>query len=241
MRTRCTKPSADRLAPPTSAPFTSFSRTKPATLSAVTLPPYSSGTSSRGGGAEDRRQYAPDVRHHRLCVVGGCRPARPDGPHRLVGDHETVGRLRKRQRPAELALHDRLSRCVLALLESLADTYDGPQPGPPRRADLLPDHVVSLAEDQAALRVADDHELAQLAEHRPRDLARKGARVLVVQVLRCQGDACAPQQPANSLQSDERRADDRFHALDLFRGPEASPPRARAPRRRSCSSSSCRR
>ena len=64
--------------------------------------------------------------------------------------------------------------------------------------------------------MADDHEVAQLAEHRPRDLAREGARVLVVQVLRCQGDACAPQQPANGLQSDERRADDRFHALDLF-------------------------
>ena len=141
----------------------------------------------------------------------------------------------------ELARDDRLGLPGLALGERLADADDRRQavaPAPPAAfsatsSSLSPWHC-------APLRVADDDvAAAELGEHRRRDLAGVGARVVARAVLRAPGDRRSPCSDGHLLQVRRRHAD--RHLGGAADAPPAAP--AAAPRwRRGCrSSSSCRR
>src|SRR5204863_3999365 len=113
---------------------------------------------------------------------------RPDG---LVGEHRLDGLVRRQagEASAQLALDRRERQPLAALVGGLADAEHGRETVRERGADLLVDQLVGLADLLAALGVAEQHvPAAELDEHRGCDLARVGARRLVVAGLRAQED-----------------------------------------------------
>ena len=85
----------------------------------------------------------------------------------------------------QLALQHRLGLVGVARLLALADAEDRLEAGGERRRHLARQRLVGLAEVLAALGVAEDDRVdVELDQHRRRDLAGEGARVLLVHVLR---------------------------------------------------------
>ena len=107
-----------------------------------------------------------------------------DGPDGLVGDDDLGPVLDDVGDGLELAGDDGDGGAVLALLEALAAAQDHAEAGGERGGRLGRDKLVALAEDGAALRVAEQDPLEPgVDELRRRDLAGVGAVALVVQVL----------------------------------------------------------
>ena len=83
---------------------------------------------------------------------------------------------------------------------------------PERRRHLAVDLLVGLAEEMAPLGVAEDDETAaELHEHDGGDLAREGALVLPVGVLRSPPDGRAREDLSHRGQRREGRTDHHFH------------------------------
>src|SRR6185437_7180696 len=77
----------------------------------------------------------------------------------------------------------------LALLDDLADAYDGRQPRLESALQLFVDRVVGLAKVLATFRVADDDMSAAASQqHGSGNLSREGALLLPVEVLAADGD-----------------------------------------------------
>ena len=140
-------------------------------LSGFTLPPYKQEALICRRRAEPLPQPRADVRVRLAGLRRRGRAPGADGPHRLVRHHER-GHLIAAQ-PVEAALDlpiEHIHRLVaLALLERFADADDGRQRRGDRGGHLSIDRDVGLAEERAALGVADDDVLgAGLLDHRPR-------------------------------------------------------------------------
>ena len=108
---------------------------------------------------------------------------------------------------------------AIALVERFADADDRHEAGGERRVRLLVDGVVGLAEQRAALGVADDHVArAGLAHHRRADLAGERALALPVHVLRGRRRSrCLARGFSRGRERRERRRDrdvDAAHVLD---------------------------
>ena len=125
----------------------------------------------------------------RACLVGllwrrGAAGA--DRPDRLVGDDHAreVGVVDLGEVGRDLALEHRLDLVAVALGLGLATAQERQQVGREQRGDLARERLVGLAEQLAALGVADDRASgAEVGEHRDRDLAGEGAGLLGVNVL----------------------------------------------------------
>jgi hypothetical protein len=88
------------------------------------------------------------------------------------------------------------------------------EPGGQGRDRLAVDVPVALAEELAALGVAQDHAAAAGGQEHPgADLAGEGPGLLPVHVLGAQGDAAAAQLAADGLQGGEGRADGHVRAV----------------------------
>ena len=162
-----------------------------AALDALTDPPYWMRTASAVASSVSSRDLAADRGAHGLGVVGGGGPAGADRPDGLVGDHERRDLLvRAAGEPGlDLAEHLRFGLPRLALVERLAAAHDRRHAVRLDRGDLAVHHLVGLAEDLAALGVADDHvDDVELGEERRRHLAGERARVLPVAVLGAEVD-----------------------------------------------------
>ena len=84
----------------------------------------------------------------------------PDGPDRLIGDHDPapVGHLVRDG--LELPEADLGGFTGLPLLQQLPDAGDDVESGLEGEADLFSDDLVTLAEDVPPLRVSEDHPVA---------------------------------------------------------------------------------
>src|SRR6266436_1501812 len=102
------------------------------------------------------------------------------------------------------------------VIATLADAYDGEEPGAPRRPGLAPHVGVGFVVERAALGMADNHGAgAEIGQHLGRDIAREGAARFGVAVLAADlDDACGA---ADELpdQSRGRTYDD----IDFFAQP----------------------
>ena len=144
--------------------------------------------------------------------LGRRRLAGADRPDRLVGDDEVVLGLEHPHLPAE----DVLGLARLALGLGLADARDDGQARVQRCTRSPRDAFVRLAEELAALRVADDGAVhAQLAEHLRRDLAGEGALRLPVHVLGGNGDVRSCQDLHRHGQRREGRTDGDVNAFEV--------------------------
>lgn len=122
-----------------------------------------------------------------LGLVLGRDLACADGPDGLVRNDDLgpVALADDRGDGLELALDNVVGHVLLALLERLADTGNDLETARKRGLDLLGDDLVRVAEERAALRVAeDDPGDAGVLELLGRDLASERARVLGERVLR---------------------------------------------------------
>src|SRR5215472_9838917 len=116
-----------------------------------------------------------DVNQRRSAILGSGRPAGPDGPDRLVGDDERLGRSVGPE-GVELPHEGRRGQPGVALLFGFPDAEDRHQPCLTTARDLLREHGPVLAEEPAAFGVADDRVGAPgVRGHGGRDLSRKGA------------------------------------------------------------------
>ena len=165
--------------------------------------------------AEHRGDFAADEGDRLLGVVGGGGAAGADRPDGLVGDDEAVGDARVLEPGARLADEDRLHLAGLALVQRLADAHDRLQADVEHGLHLAVHGLVGLAEDVAALGVADDHVVDELLELLRADLAGGGDVVLPVHVLRAEANAAHRDRGLDGGEVDERRADDLLDALDL--------------------------
>ena len=114
-------------------------------------------------------------------LLGRRGAAGADRPDRLVGDHDlgevgsasTLGEV-----GLELALEHRLGLVRRRAASSVSPTQRiGSSPAASAAGDLARQRLVGLAEELAALGVAEDDRLdAELDQHRRRDLAGEGAR-----------------------------------------------------------------
>src|SRR5712671_1315118 len=109
-----------------------------------------------------------------------------DGPYGLIGNrHTTFGPApASREGRLELPRDDRQGLARFALCQRLADTQHRLQIGRKRGLDLLARFLVRLAENVAALRMADQGQAsAGLSGERPRDGASERALGLPINVL----------------------------------------------------------
>src|SRR5579862_467281 len=123
---------------------------------------------------------------HRLRLLRRGDLARPDGPHGLVGDDQSgySSCIPTEQSVAQLPAYHRQCLLGFALLERLAHTDDRDQSAGLRARHLLRYALVGLAEELAALRVADDDMRApDVTQHQRRHLAGERTLGLTVRVL----------------------------------------------------------
>ena len=209
------KPSASRLAPPTSAPSTSGCAMISATFFALTDPPYRMRTRSAIASSYSVAEPLPQGRAHLLGVVRRGHLARADRPHRFVRDDDPRGVVRRHLLQCGLDLRGAVLDVSAGLphVQPLPHAQDRGQAVPQRCRHLVPHERVVLVVVDAPLRVADRHvATAHRAQHRPRHVA--GVRPLVVrrQVLRAAHDervfACrappAPQREAGTAAAPRR-------------------------------------
>ena len=141
-----------------------------------------------------------DERDRLLGLLGRRHPPGADRPDRLVRDHDLAELLGRRRLARSSWTWWRSLRSVsprLALLLGLAHAQDRHQAGRERRRDLQRERPVGLAEQLAALGVAEDHAVdAELDQHRRRDLAGEGA-------LGRRG-ACSARTPARASRASSR-------------------------------------
>ncbi len=150
------------------------------------------------------------------CSGRGC-PAGTDRPDGLVRDHEVLAPTGREGERLDLDLEDELGVARLALLERLADTGDHAQSFVERCPCAPRHHLVRLAEELAALRVADERARdTELAQHRRRDLAGVCALRLPVDVLRVDLRAALD----GDRERGKRRAEDDVDALGRLEGLE---------------------
>mmetsp|Transcript_28638 Transcript_28638/g.91721 ORF Transcript_28638/g.91721 Transcript_28638/m.91721 type:complete len:312 (+) Transcript_28638:246-1181(+) len=163
---------------------------------------------------------AADVRVRLLRHLGRRREAGADGPHRLVRDDDVLHhrRVHPRQSLGELRGANVERLAGLALLLELADAEDGLEPARQDLEHLLVHVRVRVAEDRPPLRVAGQHIVgADALDHRGRDRAREGARVLPVAVLRAEADLAASQRLLDRNQERGRHAHRHVDAGRLVR------------------------
>ena len=93
----------------------------------------------------------------------------------------------------------------------------GVEPGRERGDGLAIHGRVGLAEQRAALGVADDHVLgAGFADHRRADLAGERALALPVQILRGDHDVAVAGRLGRGVQRGERRREHDLHVGDVL-------------------------
>ena len=116
-----------------------------------------------------------------------------------------------------------LRLAALALLLGLAHAEDRLQPGVERGRHLLLQRAVGLAEELAALGVAEHDAVdAQLGEHRRRHLAGEGARLLLVHVLGEDGTALPCRLAAHGSSAVNGTADADVHVPAAGSGSSSS-------------------
>ena len=145
-------------------------------------------------GADELRERRADESVDFLRLVGRSRAASADRPDGLVRDDKlrAVGGRDVLEADVHLADDDFLELAGVSLLKRLADAYDGRETGGNRGPGTQIDRLVRLAEILTALAVADDDILrARVEKHSGRDLARVGAGLLPVAVLRADADMSA--------------------------------------------------
>ena len=156
-----------RLAPPISPPSMSGSARSGGGVFGGDTAPVQDEQAVRRLRGDQPAGVGTDLGAHLLGLLGGGGAAGPDRPDRLVGDHHP-GPSAAASSPPSAASSWRPQTCVggpgIALLEELADGEDDPQ----RRvrehvAQLATRLFIGLPEDVAALGVADEDELAQVA------------------------------------------------------------------------------
>ena len=153
-----------------------------------------------GGVGIGLAQDLPDLRGDLLGVRRRRRITGPDGPDRLIGDHETGAAqpIEPGDGRPQLAVDDRRRRAGPSLLRSLPDRGDRSQAVGHRADDLAPDPLIGLAVVLPALGVAEDDEIGEPGEHQRAGLAREGAALLEVHRLGSDGDAARSEVPRRS-------------------------------------------
>ena len=185
---------------------------KSAALPWFTLPPYSNGVSEAASAPSAAAMVGRNRAAHDLVCDLRCRSATgTDGPYRLIGDGKGTGGglgVHVDQRGDHLATDDLGSPTRLPLVQRLANAYDGTQSVLQGSGDLAADGFVRLAEELTALRVADDHVVAQSDQHRRSHLAGEGSTLVGVHVLSSHGHAAPGHRIPNRRQRNEGRRDD---------------------------------
>ena len=146
-----------------------------------------------------------------LGLLDGGDLAGADGPDGLVGINNLlpVGARDPLGQRAQLVLNDGDGLAGLALLERLAAAPDDAHAAVDGKLGLAGDQVVRLAQQGAALRVAQDGPVdVDILELRDADLAREGAVGLVVDVLGRDGDAGLLELLLGKLEVQGGRGDD---------------------------------
>ena len=122
-----------------------------------------------------------------LCVGG--RLSRADGPDGLVGDDDLGEILHAHEVGRDLFIEHLLGHAEFPFVEALPDADDGGEAGGEGCERALIHGFVGLSEVLAAFAVADDDVLhAVFLEHLRGDLARVGAALGIVHVLRAELD-----------------------------------------------------
>ncbi len=141
--------------------------------------------------------------------MSGCESssAATDGPNRLVGEHGLGqgGHAALGDDRVQLAAHHLLGDAAFAFLQGLADAEDGGQAGGLGGGELLRHHGIALAEEGAALGVADDDVGAtEILEHGRRNLTGVGTLGVLAEILRTPGDL-GPGEPGLHLRQVGKR------------------------------------
>lgn len=145
---------------------------------------------------------------HLLSLLSGGDLASADGPDGLVGDDDARPVLDLRLERRKLLADNGDGVARLALLEALAAAPDNADAAVRGELGLGGDVLVSLLEDGAALRVAEDGPVdVAVLELLNADLAREGAVGLVIDILRADLDVL-PDGVADELEVDGGRGDD---------------------------------
>ena len=154
-------------------------------LSGFTLPPYD--VAMLGGiGAEPLPQALADVRVRLARLLRRRIAAGANRPDRFVGHDQAADLIPRHAVEPDLDLPiQHFERLVaFALVEGLADADDRRQLAAERGHGPPIHELVGIAEEPAALRVADDHVFRpRLAHHPGADLTGERALLLPVQVL----------------------------------------------------------
>ena len=153
-----------------------------------------------------------------LGLLGRGRAPRADGPDGLVGHHAAlrVGGVHAGERGAHLGAHELLGGALVAHGQRLAHAHDGVQARLDERLHLAVHVLVRLAEQLAALGVANDAaRAADLLDHGHRDLSGVGAGGLPVHVLGVHGHLrlVEVEHGLGRLEVDVGRADDDVDVL----------------------------
>src|SRR5882672_9912815 len=149
--------------------------------------------------------------------VGRCRrEPGADRPYGLVGNDEVLGGRAVWNRALKLHADHRKGPAGGPVIATLADAYDGEEPGAPRRPGLAPHVGVGFVVERAALGMADDHGAgAEIGQHLGGDIAREGATRFGVAVLAADLDDAFGAPDELSDQGRRRTYDD----VDFFAEP----------------------